>query len=76
LSTQAHERGRVGALSRYRAPGHPELVEAQQNLAVARISDCIKETLAKAPPLALEQRAKLAELLKPVRRGGSATGDA
>jgi len=38
----------------------------------ARIDAYIAKTLAKSRPLTCEQRAKLAELLKPVRREASA----
>lgn len=72
MSTQSHERGRVGALSRYRDRDDPELVESQQNLAEAKISDYIKKVLDDAPELRPGQRAQLAELLRPVRREATA----
>jgi hypothetical protein len=72
VSDILHNRARIGALSRDRKPDDPELVNARRDLAVAKCADYIKRTLAAAPPLTLEQRAKLAELLKPVRREASA----
>lgn len=69
----AHHRARVGALSRDREPGDPVLDAARRDLHATQCADYIKETLAKAPPLTSEQRAKLAELLRPVRPGGAAT---
>jgi hypothetical protein len=71
-----HERGRVGSLSRSRPSNDPELVEARQNLATAKLADYIDRVLAQAPPLSDEQRAKLAELLKPARTAAAkAIGD-
>lgn len=67
----AHHRARVGALSRDRKPGDPVLDAARRDLNAARLADYIQWTLAKAPPLTGEQRAKLAELLRPVRRAGA-----
>ena len=62
----AHHRARIGALSRDRKPDDPELQNAKRDLKATRCADYIKEILATAPELTLEQRAKLAELLKPV----------
>ena len=64
----AHNRGRVGALSRSRTDDDAEFVAAKQLLAEAKIAQYISKTLAAAPPLTEEQRNALAELLKPVRR--------
>jgi hypothetical protein len=44
-----------------------EASEARRDFNAARLDDYIRETLAKAPPLTDEQRARLAELLRPVR---------
>jgi hypothetical protein len=65
------ERARVASLTRSRPPNHPDLIEARRDLKAARLADYIERTLAKAPPLTSEQRAKLAELLRPVRVGGA-----
>jgi hypothetical protein len=47
----------------------PKLIEeARRNFAELKISDYVKRELAKAPPLSNEQRTRLAELLRPVRR--------
>lgn len=74
MSSKFHERARVGALSRSRPNDDPELVEARQNLAEAKIAAYVQEVLDTAPELRDDQRVKLAELLKPVRVKGS--GDA
>lgn len=64
-----HHRARIAALSRTdRAPDHPEFVEARRGLKAARAEDYVAKLLAEAPPLTDEQRTKLAELLRPVRR--------
>jgi hypothetical protein len=64
----AHERARIAALSRDRQPDDPKIVEARRNLHAARLEGHIEKTLAAAPPLTDEQRCRLAELLRPVRR--------
>jgi Spy/CpxP family protein refolding chaperone len=68
-----HNRARVGALSRSRDEDDPELLAARRDLKAARLTDYVQRTLASAPPLTPEQRAKLAELLKPVRREAGAS---
>lgn len=42
-------------------------VSACRGFYAARVADYIAKTLATAPPLTSEQRAKLAELLRPAR---------
>lgn len=61
----AHERARVAALSRSRNEDDPELVDARRNLKAERLADCIRETVDAAPPLTVEQRDRLAALLRP-----------
>ncbi len=55
----ASHRGRVGRLSRDRAPDDPELVDARRSLAAARLEDYIAKTVAAAPPLTAAQLARL-----------------
>jgi hypothetical protein len=43
------------------------VVAARQALKAATIEDYLERQIAEAPPLSSEQRAKLAELLEPVR---------
>jgi hypothetical protein len=71
IHARAHERARIGALSRSRPADDPELLDARRKLAEANISDYVERVLASAPPLSEEQRTRLAELLKPVRRAAS-----
>jgi hypothetical protein len=56
--------------SRSREADDPESVAARRS--AERRTAYIKKRVAEAPPLTDEQRAKLAELLRPVRRGGAA----
>jgi hypothetical protein len=68
----AAARARVVAFKRCvktgeREPDDPEVIDATCELAAANITAYVEKTLAAAPPLSDEQRAKLAELLKPVR---------
>ncbi|MGH3634339.1 MAG: hypothetical protein ACRDTS_09630 [Mycobacterium sp.] len=71
LSADAkHHRGRIAGLSRDRQADDPELVDARRGFVAARLEDHINKVLAAAPPLTDEQRTRLAELLRPVRRNG------
>ena len=65
-------RGKVAAFSRSRPDDDPEYIAARQNLNALRLEEHIEKTLAAAPPLTDEQRTRLAELLRPVRRNGGA----
>jgi hypothetical protein len=71
----AHNRARIGALSRAvkngERPDNGELDDARRGLAEAKIAAYIEKVLAAAPPLSDEQRTRLAELLRPVRGGGA-----
>jgi hypothetical protein len=69
----AHHRARIGALSRDRQPDDPELLDAKAALAAAKLDAYIDKIVAEAPPLTPEQRNKLTELLRPVRRRNRAT---
>lgn len=56
----------------------PELIDARRRLSAAKIQSFIEKQLRQAPPLTDEQRGRLAELLRPVRRelGADARGGA
>lgn len=64
-----HERARIASLTRSRQPDDPELVDARRNLAALRLEECVRKTVADAPPLTAEQRDRIAAIL---RGGGSA----
>lgn len=66
--TTRHYRGRVAALTRSRAIDDPELVDAKLKLREIRLAEYIQQTVEAAPPLTVEQRSRLALLL----RGGAA----
>jgi hypothetical protein len=71
--TQAlHHRGRVAALSRSRSKSDPELINARQELAAAKLTAYIEKVVAEAPPLTDEQRDRIAVLLRPGIKGGAA----
>lgn len=72
MSAKSYSHARVAALSRSRPHDDAELVDARRELAEANIAAYVEKTLAQAPPLTDEQRARLAELLRPVRIGGAA----
>ena len=66
MSDILSERGRLAALSRSRSDDDPELLSTRQRLAAAKIEAYVKQVTANAPPLSVEQCAKLTELLRPV----------
>lgn len=51
----------------------PQAAATKSALATQVLGEYIKRTLASAPPLTCEQRARLAELLAPVRRNAAGT---
>jgi hypothetical protein len=53
----------------------PQAVAARANFKARRLGHHIEQTLASAPPLTLEQRAKLAELLRPARQARRAEAE-
>lgn len=62
----ARYRGRIAGLTRAvrngeRPADDPELTNARQSFAAARIADYIEAVLAKAPPLTAEQRQQIAD---------------
>jgi hypothetical protein len=59
-----HERARVASLTRSRPADDPDLLTARRNLAAARLEDHIRRVVDAAPPLAPEQRERLAVLLR------------
>ena len=64
-----HHRARIAALKQAGCRANdPELLDAQRRLRETRLRDHIDRILSDAPPLTDEQRARLAELLRPVRR--------
>ena len=64
MSTWTTERARVASLSRSRPPDDPDLVSARRNLRAERLALYIKRTVDAAPPLTVEQRDRLALLLR------------
>ena len=71
-TTWTRERARVAALSQSRDPDDPELADARRSLKTERLADYIGRVVDEAPPLTVEQRDRLALLL----RGGAANGTA
>lgn len=68
MSEILHHRAKIAALSRSRKPDDPELLVEKKRLAQAKTNARIEALIADAPPLSDEQRTRLAELLKPVRK--------
>ena len=63
----AKTRARVAGLHG-RPLNDPERVDADRDLAAAKIANYIERVLAAAPPLTDHQRTRLAELLRPARQ--------
>lgn len=71
MSRALTARNKLGVACRH----HPEQVEQRRReLVEAKIADYVEKELAKAPPLTPDQRARLAELLAPVRRSAHSDG--
>lgn len=72
MSQALHHRGRVAALSRSRQPDDPDVVAARRDLKAAKLEDYVARVVAEAPQLTVEQRDRIAALLRPSVGGGSA----
>ncbi len=64
MSIAKHERARVAALTRSRAPHDPDLIDARRSLAAANLEKYVEKVIAAAPPLTAEQRERIADLLQ------------
>ena len=64
MSDVAHYKAKVAALSRDRRPDDPDLLSARRNLRAACLAGYISKTVDAAPPLTIEQRDRLAALLR------------
>jgi len=60
----AHERARIGALSRSRTNDDPELVEARRNLAALRLQEHVEKIIADWPPLTDQQIDRVVVILR------------
>lgn len=67
---QAHHRARLAAISRHRPLD--DATDVRGELKTANVEAYIQRVLSEAPPLTESQRARLAALLLPARRGGAA----
>ncbi|CAJ1504289.1 hypothetical protein MU0083_003399 [[Mycobacterium] kokjensenii] len=72
MSRALAARNRLGITTRHHRGNSEKITEARRELAEAKIHDFVERTLSQAPPLTDEQRTRLAELLKPVRKSGAA----
>jgi hypothetical protein len=72
-TTWQQDRGLLARKSKDLPAKHPELIELRRELRTKRLAEYIERVITEAPPLTDEQRCRLAELLRPVRRLG---GDA
>lgn len=61
-------RARLSANQRHHGPDSPEVAASRMELREAKLADAIKREAESDPPLSMEQRAKLANLL--LRAGG------
>jgi hypothetical protein len=61
----AHHRARVAALSRDRRPDDPDLLDARRDLHAERLAERVAQVVAELPPLTVEQRERIATLLRP-----------
>jgi hypothetical protein len=68
----AHERARIGSLSRSRAADDPELIEARRNLRAIRLKEYVERAISEAPALTEEQIARVAAILSRATGGDRA----
>jgi hypothetical protein len=69
----AHLRSKVGATRRHYGADDPRSVEAVRELREAMAGEAIQKIVSAAPPLSIEQKARLAILLlRPTGDGGRA----
>lgn len=65
MSAWTKARSDLGIKTRKLGPDHPETIEARRTFRAERTAAYIEKVLAEAPPLTVEQRARLAELFSP-----------
>ena len=70
-TTWMHKRARLARLSRDLPQDHPDIIALRTELKLDRAAEYITKLVAETPPLSDEQRTRLTELLKPVRRGAA-----
>lgn len=58
------KRARLAHRTRQYGVDSPQAQEARRDFAAARLEDYVRETVASAPPLTQEQRARIASLLR------------
>lgn len=61
--TRTVERARHAALCRYRSNDDPEVVQARQILKAGQAEEYVRKLVDQAPPLTIDQRARLARIL-------------
>jgi hypothetical protein len=70
--TWTHARSALALTIQKYGKDSPQADEARANFKACRLGYHIEKILDEAPPLTDDQRTKLAELLRPARRGGAA----
>lgn len=63
MSDWTHERARHAALRRYRDPDDPEVAKSRQTLKSITAEEFVRRIVDEAPPLTIDQRARLARIL-------------
>lgn len=61
--TATTERARHAALRRYRDPDDPEVAKSRQTLKSITAEEFVRRIVDEAPPLTIDQRARLARIL-------------
>ncbi len=64
------DRARVAALTRHRNPDDPALNDARRDLAAERLAHYVQRVVDTAPTLTVEQRERIANLLRAPARSG------
>ena len=64
MSRALDARNRLGVVRRHHPDDHAAITDARRALAAAKLEDYVERVVAEAPPLTVEQRDKIALLLR------------
>ena len=64
MPASTHYRAKVASLTRSRTPDDPELVEAKRDYRAEKLGELIQHQVDAWPPLTIEQRERLAAILR------------
>lgn len=66
-----HHSARVAVQERHKGAGHPDVITARRELAMAQLEESVERILASSPPLSDVQLERVAALLRAGRSGAA-----